>query len=687
MKIGVTIYALKELDTKSKFYRNGINQHIIFLYNYLITKTNNVYFISNSNSQKNKSYRTIKNNDYRTLSKLDVIISVGLEINTNEILKLNKDVKIIFYSMGNSFQVDTYSLLNLCPTLYKNSFNNYICTEMWISPQFEFSIDYYKYRHRLENVKVVPFFWNPSYLTIKPEEVKKVDNIKVGIFEPNLAKEKSFVIPTIACDFAEQYIENVYIFALQNKVKDDLLKGFIGLSDLHKNKKVSIEHRHQFSQMITKYCNVVVSYVENWDLNFLFLECFHLGIPLIHNSKILKNYGYYYEGCDATKAAEHIKNLKINGFNKEQYIARHREVLFKYSLENPDITYFLDSNIGILNSKPEKEIVRIYYLDTISKEVIDYYNNSIEQASHTVEPFYNYKNLESIKEDLKTGKNNSVIVLKNTIVIGNYWNLTNHHAYSFENNKPELAIVKLCNLEDKSSLLENNAEIRGYKSSLYFKNYYFNSINYKCPSIFEETDYKLLNNSKIAFVQVYNPILKDHGILSQHSVETYCKNNKYDYYAFRKEHEKYNNTRLRAKHVLELLPKYDYVVFLHTDIVITNNNYKFESITKLSSKPFLLCCDPNPREIINSEAFVVKNCPASIKLLESLNRSCMEETTGYFREYLQTLIKDNPDDFHIFDKPIFNPHPDVWNSDDLLVNIMGYSSEVQCDFMSKILKV
>ena len=35
---------------------------------------------------------------------------------------------------------------------------------------------------------------------------------------------------------------------------------------------------------------------------------------------------------DAAGAAEHIKNLKLNGFDREAYIARHREVLFKYSL-------------------------------------------------------------------------------------------------------------------------------------------------------------------------------------------------------------------------------------------------------------------------------------------------------------------------------------------------------------------
>jgi len=44
--------------------------------------------------------------------------------------------------------------------------------------------------------------------------------------------------------------------------------------------------------------------VENWDLNYVFLECFYLGVPLIHNSKMLKDYGYYYPDLDISKGAE-----------------------------------------------------------------------------------------------------------------------------------------------------------------------------------------------------------------------------------------------------------------------------------------------------------------------------------------------------------------------------------------------
>ena len=88
--------------------------------------------------------------------------------------------------MGNSFQCDTYSMLDISPNIYKLTFNNYHMDEIWISPQFEFSKDYYKYRRRVDDVKIVPFFWNPSYLTITSEKAIASAAI-IGLSNPKAA--------------------------------------------------------------------------------------------------------------------------------------------------------------------------------------------------------------------------------------------------------------------------------------------------------------------------------------------------------------------------------------------------------------------------------------------------------------------------------------------------------------------
>ena len=235
--------------------------------------------------------------------------------------------------------------------------------EIWLSPHFEYIIDYYKFKYKTNNVKICPYFWDPKFLQITTKQLKTIDepnkitkgyfnklddfrNIDIAVFEPNIYKEKTCFIPIIACEFAKDYITTAKIFNTQH-FKNKSIINFFNLSELYKNGKLSSEQRYTFSYIMSKYCNVVLSYVENCDLNFLFLECFYLGIPLIHNSKMLRDYGYYYEGCSAKQAAEHIKNLKINGFDRDSYIEKNKKVLQKYNINNPEVNNFLDNSLNL----------------------------------------------------------------------------------------------------------------------------------------------------------------------------------------------------------------------------------------------------------------------------------------------------------------------------------------------------
>ena len=85
---------------------------------------------------------------------------------------------------------------------------------------------------------------------------------------------------------------------------------------------------------IFKKCNCIISTTQEWDLNYVFLECFYYGIPLIHNSKMLQEYGYYYPDLDINKAAEQVKEV-FNTHNTQLYIEKHKPILHKYSISNP----------------------------------------------------------------------------------------------------------------------------------------------------------------------------------------------------------------------------------------------------------------------------------------------------------------------------------------------------------------
>ena len=101
-----------------------------------------------------------------------------------------------------------------------------------------------------------------------------------------------------------------------------------------KEGKIFSEGRHPLSLILTKYSDCVVSYVEDCDLNYVFLECFYLGVPLIHNSPMIKEFGYYYPRLNVSRGAELIKYV-LHHHDRSAYIQRHQPLLQKYSVDNP----------------------------------------------------------------------------------------------------------------------------------------------------------------------------------------------------------------------------------------------------------------------------------------------------------------------------------------------------------------
>ena len=64
------------------------------------------------------------------------------------------------------------------------------------------------------------------------------------------------------------------------------------------------------------------------------MECFYLGVPYVHNSPLLKDYGYYYPEYNVSRGAEQIEFL-IKNHDREKYIQKHKPLLEKFSVKNP----------------------------------------------------------------------------------------------------------------------------------------------------------------------------------------------------------------------------------------------------------------------------------------------------------------------------------------------------------------
>jgi hypothetical protein len=349
MKIGLTI-------SDSSIFANGVSQNVVFIY-YLLDSIykNNVFFISTKKNHTIKDKPFIDIENIEELKQLDVIFSIGLSLKNEEKVELKKTTILIKIILGNTFICDTFGILSNSKLLNKDNiaFNHDNFDEIWILPDYEFSIDYYKYVSNNDNIYVAPFVWEPYFIKNKLDNVD-MTKLNIGVFEPNITPNKSSFIPIIICEKAKDIIEDAMIFCSRDlAINNSSFEDFCKLSSLFKSGRLTCENRHVFFDMMNKHCNVVISYVDNWDLNYLLLECFYLGIPLIHNSYLLKDWGYYYPKCDVLTAVKHLENLKENGFDRKAYIEKHKEILFKYSIKNLDnINFFKDR----ISSATEKKI-------------------------------------------------------------------------------------------------------------------------------------------------------------------------------------------------------------------------------------------------------------------------------------------------------------------------------------------
>lgn len=358
MKIGITFNG-----NKDKLFLNGICFNVIIWYDFFENCGYEPYFIHTEDNIDKTELSTIKilNKDYNIISydhkkssnimeineflELEIIFLIGLE--ESSLLKISKTLgkKIIYVCLGNTYNLDIQNIIDIKYNTYC-TISDYL-DEMWISPHFEFSKEYLEIRNKVP-VYVCPYIWDPRNL-INFELDKKVINdfseLNVAIMEPNLSFGKNCLIPISICENSIDEIKSVYAFCTY-KIKDNqFFNKFVRKLDLFKQKKITFEDKIPIVKILSKYCNCVVSCVENWDLNYLFLECFYLGIPLIHNSKILKDYGYYYPDLKVNEAKNYFKYIKEN-HNAKEYIKRHREVIDRYSINNPEYIYWVKSKVS-----------------------------------------------------------------------------------------------------------------------------------------------------------------------------------------------------------------------------------------------------------------------------------------------------------------------------------------------------
>jgi hypothetical protein len=82
---------------------------------------------------------------------------------------------------------------------------------------------------------------------------------------------------------------------------------------------------------------VILQHQVNNEYNYSFLEWLFMGFPVVHNHRRLAAFGYAYEENDFEAAADRIEEVVENhAKNQESYRAHGRQLLWRFSIYNPD---------------------------------------------------------------------------------------------------------------------------------------------------------------------------------------------------------------------------------------------------------------------------------------------------------------------------------------------------------------
>jgi len=371
MNIGITIGLREENES---MWINGIKLNAILLANALkqIGK-HDIYIVDTSTAVKDLTkvrwdhikFPVIKLQE--AVKKVDLMITLGTSFPTEtmEYFKsLGPNKRIVKYMCGNSYVIEMER------SIFKSDSAGLApwdvgADEIWYVPQQGYqNHHYYKTIFRTDKVYPVPFVWDPMFLHSEisiykelgrklpvynpnvPQEAKKL-----SVFEPNMNVVKFAMIPILAAEEVHRRginFDKMYIASGKKLLQNEYFMSMIKTLEVVKNTppKLQFTSRYPVCHYLSETTDIVISHQWENPLNYSYLDVMYLGYPLVHNADMIQDAGYYYPDFNITEAANQLQYaLEQHDSNREEYNARNKEVIKRYTIENKAMINLYDQMI------------------------------------------------------------------------------------------------------------------------------------------------------------------------------------------------------------------------------------------------------------------------------------------------------------------------------------------------------
>jgi hypothetical protein len=316
LRVGVSIYVRKG---EQSLWENGIYQNCLFLVMLLLKAPNVVetYLVMGGGDGDTADARRfmadspvpIIDMDAAT-EKLDVMIEMSAQLNRDWAVNFReRGGKVVTMRVGNDYVIDIERMifnkqhgLLIAGTPYD---------EIWTLPEYERTCMHYFGTAMRAPVRLMQHLWSPAVIDRASATLPSGETFgykpgrkkwRLGIFEPNICMVKTSHLPLLLIDVAHRakpdMIELVRAYNTFHMKDHVTFVGFANSLDIVRHGLATFEGRFPVYQCLSSQVDAVVCHQWENGQNYLYYEALYGSYPLIHNSTLIEDCGYFYPGFD-----------------------------------------------------------------------------------------------------------------------------------------------------------------------------------------------------------------------------------------------------------------------------------------------------------------------------------------------------------------------------------------------------
>lgn len=221
--------------------------------------------------------------------------------------------------------------------------------DIWILPKDEAFAPMLRGLYR-SPVHVLPYLWSRQVLDASLAALGLTHSFgyrtgslaagaRIAVFEPNISPIKTCLPPMLLCDVAarqaSEAVASLILFNASHLAGRATFDFAFDNLTLMKAGRVETRGRDYFARAMGE-ANMVVSHQLECTQNYLYLDALAGDYPLIHNSPLFRDVGYYYPDTDLEEGARQVlRAWREHDVALDDYRARSRCMMETLHPANP----------------------------------------------------------------------------------------------------------------------------------------------------------------------------------------------------------------------------------------------------------------------------------------------------------------------------------------------------------------